>query len=404
MEKLHVLIVGGGMISQEVIIPTCCQERRFGRVASVAVSALDGKITGKVKALFPKEDILYHPDPAKVPADKPFPDLFKTALDELAARSGPKAVVVATPDHLHTMVIREATKRGLDCVVEKPLCLKVSEVHEIEALAAPKALYVYTDFHKRHDPAVRAARYRYRKGDLGQLLHAHAWIEEKKEMPLSNFAAWAHDSSSFEYIGVHYADAYYFITGLKPVRVHGYGQRKWLHTKGSKAYDAVQAVVEWEDGSVYWIQTSWVLPQSNSSLTNQGFQMTGTKGEHKADHKDRHCYFVTDEGGFEHYNPLFYKGYNDWDDPEIVEWFGYGYWSIKQGLDDIARIHEATKGKSEAETLAVRRKMLADWAATRPLPNQALVGTAINEAVRLSFSNGNRGVVFDEKMNPRLAE
>ena len=63
-------------------------------------------------------------------------------------------------------------------------------------------------------------------------------------MPMKAFAAWAEHSSSFEYIGVHYVDVYYFVTGLKPKRVAAFGQKKWLPTQGKDAYDAVQAVIE----------------------------------------------------------------------------------------------------------------------------------------------------------------
>jgi len=39
---------------------------------------------------------------------------------------------------------------------------------------------------------------------------------------------------------------------------------------------------------------------------------------------------------------------------------------------------------------------------SRPLPSQALIGTAINEAVRISMENGSKWVVFDDKLFPKL--
>ena len=38
-----------------------------------------------------------------------------------------------------------------------------------------------------------------------------------------------------------------------------------------------------------------------------------------------------------------------------------------------------------------------------PLPQQAVVGTAIAEAVRLSIDHNNRAVAFDELLYPVLA-
>jgi hypothetical protein len=48
--------------------------------------------------------------------------------------------------------------------------------------------------------------------------------------------------------------------------------------------------------------------------------------------------------------------------------------------------------------------MLAAWNANgcRAMPRQAMIGVAINEAVRISVDNGSKFVVFDDKLNPRL--
>jgi len=397
--KLPVLVVGGGMISQEVILPTLFQERRLGKVGNIAVATRRPETILKIRELFPNEGFKAYPDPDAVPRGSSHPEIYKRAIRELG-RHG--VVIVATPDHLHTPVIMEAISAGKDVICQKPLCLKVKEVHMIDEAAREKGIYVLTDYHKRHDRAVRAARYRYRRGYLGEMLHGHAWIEEKREMPLEVFARWCEQSSSFEYIGVHYVDAYYFITGLKPKRVVAFGQKKFLPKHGKDAYDAVQAVIEWEDGSAFWIQTSWVCSEHNSALTNQGLQLSGTEGEYWADHKDRHLHFVTQKAGFEHYNPNFFKAYDDWNREGEVQYVGYGYDSIVQGLDDVREIEMKTlslRGKARIEK---RRRLIKRLEPHRPLPSQALIGTAVNEAVRLSVENGSRFVRFDEKMYPYL--
>ena len=42
--KVDVLVVGGGMISQDVILPTVFQEQKYGRIGNVSISALTGDI------------------------------------------------------------------------------------------------------------------------------------------------------------------------------------------------------------------------------------------------------------------------------------------------------------------------------------------------------------------------
>jgi len=400
-KRLNVLLIGGGMISQEVVIPVLIQERMRGVIGDIHVSALNAAIIKQCQGLFGPEAFFGYPDPAKYADSDNQPTLYREAM----AKLGPHGlVVVATPDHLHTAMTLEAIQAGYDVVVMKPLCLKVNEAHQIIKAAEAKRRYVATDYHKRLDRAVRLARYRVRKGDLGEMLHGHAWIEEPKYMPLKYFRLWAHESSPFEYVGVHYVDAWHFITGLIPKRVAAFGQKKFLPSTGSDAYDAVQAVIEWNDGSVLWVQTSWVCSEKNSAMTNQGLQISGTKGEYWADHKFRNLHILTDDDGFQQINPNFFKQYDSWELDDGVEQVGYGFESISRWLRDIQTLHLETESMSERDALAHRAKKLKQWeAGQRPLPRQALIGVAVNEAVRLSLANGNRYVVFDEEFKPRLA-
>jgi len=386
---VHVLVVGGGMITAEVILPTVFQAQRTGLVGRVSVASRRARTVAGLRKLFAGEEFDGWPRDRR--PDASHPGCYKEALQKLPR---PGCVIVATPDPLHTPVVLDAIAAGFDVIVQKPLCLRVAEAHRIAAAAAKANRYVYTDYHKRHDKVVRAAKYKYSTGELGEVLCGHAWIEERREMPLKVFGRWADRSSSFEYIGCHYVDAFHFITGLRPARVAGFKQHKLLKSAGRRAWDAVEAVVQWENGAVLYVQTSWVLPDSNPNLTNQGLQLTCTQGEYFANHADRNSNFVTQSGGVQRFNPHFFKPYNDWDDPAKTEWAGYGGDSILQPLRDIARLN--TVGEAD------RRRMIAQFEKTRPLPRQALLSTAVNEAVRLSVTHGSRFVVFDKRMYPKL--
>ena len=399
--QVDVLVIGGGMICEEAVLPTIFQQKRRGNVEKVTVVSLNSRIIARLRSVFPNEEFLGRPDPATTPPDRDEPEGYKRLLADMGENG---LVYVTTPDHLHTQMILDSVRAGLDVVCMKPLCLKVDEAWEIIELAQEKNAYVFTEYHKRRDRAVRALRYRFRRGDLGEALYGHAWIEEPKYMPLDKFRLWAERSSPFEYIGTHYADVYHYVTGLKPKRVVAFGQKKYLPTVGSKAYDAVQAAIEWEDGSAFWVQTSWVCPDDNAKMTQQGMMFQGTKGEYKSDHADRNCYFVTDDAGFEHYNPNFMKPYDDWDLPATTDWTGYGYESNACGIHDKLKILAATEGKTPDEKAQIRQSLLADWARTacRALPEEALIGVAINEAVRLSVDSGSKFVAFDDKLHPHL--
>ncbi len=399
--EMPVLVVGGGMISAEVILPTVFQEQARGLLGEISVATRRAERIRWLRGRKEIEGCTFqpYPDPDIDGPDAVDPDAYKRAIAELPPEG---VVVVATPDHFHTPVILEAIRTGHHCVVEKPLCLKVDEARQIRDAAREAGIYVYTDYHKRHDRAIRAAQKKYRDGALGQMLHGHAWIEERREMPLHWFANWCEESSPFEYIGVHYADAYHFITGLTPRRLVAFGQKKLLPSLGKDAYDTVSATIEWEDESVLFIRTGWVCSEFQTALTNQGLCLMGTEGEYWSDHKDRNTYFCTQAGGFEHFNPNFFKGYCDWYDAKRTEWVGYGYDSIKQPLNDIWGLREATAGLGADDALRKRQTMIAALEKVRPLPEQALIGTAINQAVRMSFENDSRYVRFGDDLEPEL--
>ncbi len=387
MVKLNVLVVGGGMISQEVIFPTVFQQRRLGKIGQVLIASRRARTIQAIRDQFADENFQAWPDPAKANPNESHPEIYKQALKELHA---PGLVIVATPDHLHTPVILDAVAAGFDVIVQKPLCLKTAEAREIIAAADASDRYIYTDFHKRHDVALRACQYKFRRGLMGEALCSHAWIEERREMPLKHFALWADQSSSFEYIGCHYVDLFYFITGHRPKKVIAFGQKKFLPKHGKDAFDAVQAIIEWENGSIQYVQTSWVLPEANPNLTNQGFQITCTEGEFRADNADRNSNFVTTKEGFQRFNPHFFKPVLDWKDFDRDYWAGYGGESIIQPLDDIIQLHERP---------ADRKKMLNEFEKIRPVPRQALIATAVVEAVKMSLANENRAILLDENLN-----
>lgn len=386
--KMDVLVVGGGMISREVILPTVFQEQRSGNVGNISISSLTGAVIQDLRGMFPS--FRGYPDPDSYGTKESYPDLFRHAIRDLPENS---VVIVATPDHLHTPVVMAAIEAGHHCIVEKPLCLKVEEAREIIRLCDELGIYVLTDYHKRHDRSIRAARHKFRRGHLGEMLHGHAWLEEPKSIALNVFKDWCEKSSPFEYIGVHYVDAYYFITGLTPKRLVAFGQKKFLPTRGKDAYDAIQATIQWSDDSVLFIQNSWVVNEKNSAMANQGMMLLGTMGEYWADHKSRGTHFVTDEKGYEDFNPNFLKQYDSFDYPGEVDYVGYGYDSIVQGINDVRTI------VTEAKSLEERKAMIRSMEMTRALPRQALIGVAVNQAVRLSADAGGRLVAFDQDWN-----
>ena len=60
--KLNVLCIGGGMISEEVVLPTLFQQRRNGKIDKIAISSLNSGILKRLQEVFPNEDFVPYPD------------------------------------------------------------------------------------------------------------------------------------------------------------------------------------------------------------------------------------------------------------------------------------------------------------------------------------------------------
>jgi len=67
---------------------------------------------------------------------------------------------------------------------------------------------------------------------------------------------------------------------------------------------------------------------------------------------------------------------------------------------DVGRIVAETRGLAATPALRRRRELLEALEPIRALPSQALVGTAINEAVRLSIANDSAYVAFADDLTP----
>src|SRR5262245_33318644 len=121
---LAALVVGGGMITEELILPTLFQQRRRGAIGKIAVVSRRAATIEHLREVFPHAKFAGVPDPSKLDANSSQPEGYKDAIRKL---SRPGVVIVATPDHLHTAVILAAIEEGHHVIVQKPLCLKVKE-------------------------------------------------------------------------------------------------------------------------------------------------------------------------------------------------------------------------------------------------------------------------------------
>ncbi|MEP7362688.1 MAG: Gfo/Idh/MocA family oxidoreductase [Acidobacteriota bacterium] len=296
--KLDVLMIGGGMIAHDQILPSLYQLQRRGQIGGISVVA---QSAATVRALaenetiqraFPGHSFNAYPEYEQNPGARD-PDRYKSLLAAMKPR---QIAIVALPDQLHYDAVMEALRCNQHLLVVKPLVLTHAQAVEIEAEAKKRNLVVGVEYHKRLDDRSLLARRRYRAGMFGEFKLGTARLMEKWYYRNSNFQNWCtvENSDAFTYIGCHYVDLVAFVTGLKPVSVSVYGIKD-RYPNGREGYLYTDARVIWENGACLNIQNSLSFPDAAPGTNTQGITMyfagTGEDGQPRGgwlEHSDQY--------------------------------------------------------------------------------------------------------------------
>lgn len=391
-QPLHVLIVGAGRYvcgrgteDYGTILPTVLDAHAQGCVGEIAVAGASQegialcqqKATDYQRRLGVRAPLRYYPaEPGRDPSS------YRRALAEL---SRPACAVIAVPDHLHAPIAEEALQAGLHVLLVKPFTATLAEGQRLVALAEARQCYGAVDFHKRFDEANLLLRQALRDGALGAVRYITVAFSQRRAIREA-FRPWIQHTNVFQYLGVHYADLIYFVTRATPLRVLATGQPHAAARSEVWACDAIQAVVEWAEPRrgerfVSQIATHWVDPDGSSAMSDQTITVIGSDGRYQSDQKHRGVQQVSLPRGIEDINPYFSQRYAD--ATEATRMHGYGPRSIQQFLQDAREVAAGTRQVRELQR-------------TRPSFQEALVSTAICDAVRRSLAQGETWIDVED--------
>ncbi|MBP8130435.1 MAG: Gfo/Idh/MocA family oxidoreductase [Candidatus Hydrogenedentes bacterium] len=206
-----------------------------------------------------------------------FEDMFeKEPLD---------AVVIATPDHIHTPAVLAALDAGLDVYCEKPIALTAQDARDIRDWVGETGAVFQTGTQLRSMPMYQKAREVVGSGAIGKLVlvqvnrhfksgrlteaappgdaneenvHWAAFLRDTKSYPL-DFTRYFHWRQFREYsngyfgdLMLHHLDMCHFITGSDmPARVVAAGGIYNVED-GRSTPDTVSAVVEYPDSKFHF--------------------------------------------------------------------------------------------------------------------------------------------------------
>lgn len=395
---VDVTIVGGGMITNDLLLPSIYHLQRLGVVGRIAVCARHNvplkalRENRELRQAFPTQDFEAHP-PLSDPADRRSPDLYREVIASMRPR---QVVVVAVPDWLHYPMIMEALRQGQHVLSVKPLVLEYKQALEIEKLALARGLFVGVEYHKRFDRRSLLARRHYAQGQFGDFIMGEAKLYEPYFYRCSNFQTWftCDKTDPFTYIGCHYVDLVHFITRVRPVSVSVEGVKRKF-PNGNEGYLWSSARLRYENGALLTVTDGLGYPDDAAGANDQGLIMycegdNRTGMVHHDDHERgvRYCYL--EPGGATRYryvSPDFFQ-LVPWEGPGEKP-VGYGYDSIEAILQTIHRIESEVAGLDEQSSLDRRRAIIREVDATGLIATPANSGTneLVVEAGRLSILN-----------------
>ena len=404
MAETPVLLIGGGMIAHDQILPTLYQMQREARIGDITVCAQHGRTVKSLaeaptlRNAFPDRSFRPMPDYRAGEGTERQPELYKTALEELPPRS---VVVVATPDQTHFQIVMDALRADQHVCCVKPLVLDVAQSIEIEKEAERRGLMVGVEYHKRFDPRAQLARTRAKQGLFGDLKLGTAVLMEKWHYRESNFQNWftCDETDSFVYIGCHYIDLIHFITGLKPTGISVYGIKDKF-PNGNEGYLWTDARVLWENGACVNIQNSLSFPDAAGGPNTQGMTLYFSGGEEGAwlEHSDQYRgikYAYTENPGgpgatqYAEPSPDYFM-YQDLGGPGLVPW-GYGVRSVDFIVSEALRIEKESSSTDERKRL-IREIEERGIMAT---PGNSRYNEAVCQAARESILDNGRLVTFE---------
>lgn len=400
MKPIDVCIIGGGMITHDLILPSIYHLQRMGVIGEISVCALNSP---PLKALQDSPDLrgafpgqTFTPYPAlSESSQKQFPDLYKEVLAKMSLR---QAVVVAMPDQLHYAVVKDALSHNQNVLCVKPLVLKYEQAAEIEKIALEKGLFVGVEYHKRFDRRSLIARRHYSLGHFGSFVMGEAKMIEPYYYRSSNFQNWftCDKTDPFVYVGCHYVDLVYFITCLKPIEVSVSGV-KGKFPNGNEGYLWASGRVRFENGAILSVIDGLGYPDDGAGSNEQNLTMF-CEGQGKSGlicHDDQfrgviHSYLegIGCAGSVYNYiNPDFYR-LVPWEGPGFKP-VGYGYDSVAAILSTIARMENEAAALNEREAVNKRREFIrnVDRKGLIATPANSYINELVVEAARLSILN-----------------
>ena len=173
-------------------------------------------------------------------------------FDELLHVPDLDALFIVTPEHLHTGHVLNALSLGIPIFMEKPLSTNAADARRVVAAAREAGTFLQIGFVVRFDAQHAMLRSRVAAGELGSIVFFRA----KRNCSRSWFPTYGDRAHTVYESIIHDIDLALWFTQSRCTKVYAV-QR---NISGLTYPDALAATLQFENGSVVMLDTSWFVP------------------------------------------------------------------------------------------------------------------------------------------------
>lgn len=183
-----------------------------------------------------------------------------------------EGVIIATPDNYHLEPVLFFAQEGKHILVEKPLATSVSDAEEMVKVCRERKVKLMVGHILRFDPRYVLVKEKIEKGEIGEIIHLYA----RRNNLLSNAKRIGGRTSPIFFLAIHDIDVISWLKNSPPKWVYAIANSRLLSHLNT--YDSTFLLLEWEDGTIGCIETSWVIPDYSPSGLDCQLEVVGEKG------------------------------------------------------------------------------------------------------------------------------
>ncbi len=243
IKKVNIGFIGAGSYAQGNLLPNLPTEKEVGRIGVMTNSGTTSKRV----------------------AEKYHFDFCTSDEKEILENDDINTLFIATPHDTHAYYVIEGLKKNKNVYVEKPLCLTMDELVEIESLCAEAKRGVMIGFNRRFSPFAMLLKKKMGSGRMSMLYRVNAGT-----IPADS---WIHDREigGGRIVGevCHFIDFMTFMCGSKPCKVSAS-----VMEDPQRLDDTVNITVDFENGSsgvvAYYANGSKALAKEYVEIYSSG--------------------------------------------------------------------------------------------------------------------------------------